>query len=163
MPANGRWGLIRSLKVTSMSFSRLLFDVTTRSINCHRQHTNWWQKVKANDKICCSCCGGSEVCCVVQSSWKSYGTQWRIGGEVKGKLTNWVGSQYSSGAKGVGRPRGCAPCWQEHTNKTRVKPDIPAKSYTCMSTSWLLGNVYTAKSCKGEKRVPDALKSGLVS
>ena len=30
-------------------------------------------------------------------------------------------------------------------------------------TSWLLGNVYTAKSCKGEKRVPDALKSGLVS
>jgi len=47
--------------------------------------------------------------------------------------------------------------------KTRVKPDIPTKSYTCMSTSWLLGNVYTAKSCKGEKRVTDALKSGLVS
>ena len=52
---------------------------------------------------------------------------------------------------------------QDHTNKTRVKPDIRTKSYTCMSTSWLLGNVYTAKSCKGEKRVPDALKSGLVS
>ena len=67
------------------------------------------------------------------------------------------------GAKGVGRPGGCAPCWQEHTNKTRVKPDIPTKSYTCMSTSWLLGIVYTAKSCKGKKRVPDALKSGLVS
>ena len=66
-------------------------------------------------------------------------------------------------AKGVGRPRGCAPCRQEHTNKTRVEPDIPTKSYTCMSTSWLLGNVYTAKSCKGEKRVPYALKSGLVS
>ena len=67
------------------------------------------------------------------------------------------------GAKVVGRPRGCAPCSQEHTNKTRVKPDIPTKSYTCMSTSRLLGNVYTAKSCKGKKRVPDALKSGLVS
>jgi hypothetical protein len=32
-----------------------------------------------------------------------------------------------------------------------------------MSTSWLLGNVYTAKSCKGEKRVREALKLGLVS
>ena len=61
------------------------------------------------------------------------------------------------GAKGEGRPHGCAPCCQVHTNKTRVKPDIPTKSYTCMSKSWLLGNVYTAKSCKGEKRVPDAL------
>jgi len=29
--------------------------------------------------------------------------------------------------------------------------------------SWLLGNVYTTKSCKGEKRVPDASKLGLVS
>jgi len=52
---------------------------------------------------------------------------------------------------------------QEHTNKTRVKPDIPTKSYTCMSTSWFLGNVYTTKSCKDEKRVPDVLKSGVVS
>ena len=34
---------------------------------------------------------------------------------------------------------------QKHTNKTPVMPDIPTKSYTCMSTSWLLGNVYTAK------------------
>jgi len=42
-------------------------------------------------------------------------------------------------------------------------PDIPTKSYTCMSTLWLLGNVYTAKSCKGEKRVPEASKLGLVS
>jgi hypothetical protein len=66
-------------------------------------------------------------------------------------------------AEGVGRPRGCAPSWQVHTNKTRVKPDIPTKSYTCMSTSWLLGNADTAKSCKGEKWVPDALKLGLVS
>jgi len=32
-----------------------------------------------------------------------------------------------------------------------------------MSTSWLIGNVYTAKLCMGEKRVPDALKLGLVS
>jgi hypothetical protein len=30
-----------------------------------------------------------------------------------------------------------------------------------MSTSWLLGNVYKAKSCKGKKRDPDALKLGL--
>jgi hypothetical protein len=45
------------------------------------------------------------------------------------------------GAKGVGRPRGYAPCWQGYTSKTRVKPNIPAKSYTCMSMSWLLGNV----------------------
>ena len=50
-----------------------------------------------------------------------------------------------------------------HTNKTGVKPDIPTKSYICMSTSWLLGNVYMAKSCKGEKRVPDSLKLELVS
>jgi len=42
-------------------------------------------------------------------------------------------------------------------------PDIPTKSYTCMSASWLLGNIYTAKSCMGEKRVPDASKLGLVS
>jgi hypothetical protein len=35
---------------------------------------------------------------------------------------------------------------------------IPTKSVACMSTSWLLGNVYTAKSCKGEKRDPDALR-----
>ena len=67
------------------------------------------------------------------------------------------------GAKGVGRPQACAPCGQGHSNKPRVKPDIPTKSYTCMSASWLLGNVYKAKSCKGEKRVPDALKLGLVS
>jgi len=32
-----------------------------------------------------------------------------------------------------------------------IKLDIPTKSYTCMSKSWLLGNVYTAKSRKGEK------------
>jgi len=46
-----------------------------------------------------------------------------------------------------------------HTNKTPVKPDIPTKSYTCMSKSWPLCNMYTAKSCKGEKRVPDANNS----
>jgi len=44
-----------------------------------------------------------------------------------------------------------------------ILPDIPTKSYTCMSTSWLLGNVYTAKSCRGEQRAPDTLKLGLVS
>jgi hypothetical protein len=39
---------------------------------------------------------------------------------------------------------------------------IPTKSVACMSTSWLLGNVYTAKSCKGKKRDPEALKLGVV-
>jgi hypothetical protein len=39
----------------------------------------------------------------------------------------------------------------------------PTKSVACMSTSWLLGNVYLAKSCKDKKRAPDALKLGLVS
>jgi hypothetical protein len=48
------------------------------------------------------------------------------------------------------------------TNKTRVMPFIPTKSVACMSTSWLLGNAYKAKSCKGKKRDPDALKLGLV-
>jgi hypothetical protein len=52
---------------------------------------------------------------------------------------------------------------QGRNSKTRVKWDIPAKSHTFMSTSSLLDNVYTAKSCKGGKRVPDALKLGLVS
>jgi hypothetical protein len=47
--------------------------------------------------------------------------------------------------------------------KTRVMPLIPTKSVASMSTSWLLGNVYTAKSCKGKTRDPDALKLGLVS
>ena len=69
----------------------------------------------------------------------------------------------AEGAKGVGWSRGYAPCWQGHTSKTQVKSDIPTKSYAYMSTSWPLGNVYTAKSCKDEKRVPDALKLGLVS
>jgi hypothetical protein len=60
-------------------------------------------------------------------------------------------------------PRGYTPCWQVYANKTRVMPFIPAKSVACMSTSWLLGNVYTAKSCKGKMRDPDPLKLGLVS
>jgi hypothetical protein len=47
--------------------------------------------------------------------------------------------------------------WQVYANKPRVMPFIPTKSAACMSTSWLLGNVYTAKSCKGKKRDPDAL------
>jgi hypothetical protein len=61
------------------------------------------------------------------------------------------------------KPRGYTPCPRVYTNKTRVMPFIPTKSVACMSTSWLLGNVYTAKSCKGEKRAPDALELGLVS
>jgi hypothetical protein len=40
---------------------------------------------------------------------------------------------------------------------------IATKSAACMSTSWLLGNVYTAKSGKDKKRDPDTLKLGLVS
>jgi hypothetical protein len=45
----------------------------------------------------------------------------------------------------------------------RVMSFIPTKSIACISTSWILGNVYTAKSCMGKKRDPDALKLGLVS
>jgi hypothetical protein len=40
---------------------------------------------------------------------------------------------------------------------------IPTKSIVCMSKSWLLGNVYTAKICEGKKRDLDAFKLGLVS
>jgi hypothetical protein len=54
-------------------------------------------------------------------------------------------------------PRGYTPCWQVYTKQTRVMPFIPTKSVACMSTSWLLGNVYMAKSCKGKKPDPDAL------
>jgi hypothetical protein len=46
--------------------------------------------------------------------------------------------------------------------RSRVMPFIPTKYVACMSTLWLLGNVYTAKSCKGKKRDPDSLKLGLV-
>jgi hypothetical protein len=60
-------------------------------------------------------------------------------------------------------PWGYTPCWQVYTNKTRIMPFISTKSVACMSTSWLQGKVYTAKSCKGKKRVPDALNLGLVS
>jgi hypothetical protein len=51
---------------------------------------------------------------------------------------------------------------QVYTNKTPVMPFIPTKSVACMSTSWLLGNVYMTKPCKGEKQDPDTLKFGLV-
>jgi hypothetical protein len=37
---------------------------------------------------------------------------------------------------------------------------IPTKSVACLSTSWLLENFYTAKSCKGNQRDPDALILG---
>jgi hypothetical protein len=47
-----------------------------------------------------------------------------------------------------------------YTNNTAVMPFIPTKSVAGMSTSRLLGNVYTAKSCKGKKLDPDALKIG---
>jgi hypothetical protein len=48
-------------------------------------------------------------------------------------------------------------------NETRVMPFIPTKSVARMSMSCFLGNVYTAKSCKGKNRDPDALKLGPVS
>jgi hypothetical protein len=44
-----------------------------------------------------------------------------------------------------------------YTNKARVMPFIPTKSVACMSTSWFMGNVYMAKSCKGKKQDPDTL------
>jgi hypothetical protein len=60
-------------------------------------------------------------------------------------------------------PSGYTPCWQVYTNKTRIMSFISTESVACMSTSWLQGKVYTAKSCKGKKRVHDALNLGLVS
>jgi hypothetical protein len=60
-------------------------------------------------------------------------------------------------------PRGYTSCWQVYTNKTRVMPFTPTKSFAFMSTSLLLGNVYTAKSCEGKKRDPGALKLRQVS
>jgi hypothetical protein len=41
-------------------------------------------------------------------------------------------------------PQGHTSCWQVYTNDTRVMLFIPTKSVAWMSTSWLLGNVYTA-------------------
>jgi hypothetical protein len=67
----------------------------------------------------------------------------------------------SGSRRGSTWPRGYTPCWQVYTNRARVMSFIPTKSVACMSTSWLLGNVYMAKSCKGKKR--DPLKLGLVS
>jgi len=57
------------------------------------------------------------------------------------------------GAKGVGRPRGCAPCWEGHTNKSPI--------HACpRHGSWA---TFIRLSRKGEKRVSDASKLGLVS
>jgi hypothetical protein len=72
-------------------------------------------------------------------------------------------SNVSGGRRGSMWPRGYTSCWGMCTIKTRVMPSIPTKSDTCTSTSSLLGNVFTAKSCKGEKRVPDAFKLGPTS
>jgi hypothetical protein len=74
----------------------------------------------------------------------------------------WL-SHYYGNRSGNTWPRGYTPCWQLYTDKTRVMPFISTKSVACMSTSWLLGNVYTAKSCKSKKRDNDALKLGLLS
>jgi hypothetical protein len=65
--------------------------------------------------------------------------------------------QFYGGRRGSMWPRGHTSCWGMFTIKT------PTKSDACKSTSWLLGNVFTAQSCKGEKRVPDAFKLGLTS
>jgi hypothetical protein len=67
----------------------------------------------------------------------------------------------SGSRRGSTWPRGYTPCWHVYTNKTRVMPFIATKSVACMSTSWLLGNVYTAVM-QGQKRDPDTLKLGLV-
>jgi hypothetical protein len=76
--------------------------------------------------------------------------------EIKEIVLLVIGSR-----RGSTWPRGYTPCWQVYTNNTQVMPFIPTKSIACMST--LLGNVYTAKSCKGKKQDPDTLKLGLVS
>jgi hypothetical protein len=67
------------------------------------------------------------------------------------------------GQRGSMWPRGHTSCWGMCTIKTRVMPSIPTKSDACTSMLWLLDNVFTAKSCKGEKRVPDAFKLGPTS
>jgi hypothetical protein len=60
------------------------------------------------------------------------------------------------GLKGVHRADRCM-----YTN--RMSNATYSNQVCCMSSSWLLGNVYMAKSCKGLKRDTDALKLGLVS
>jgi hypothetical protein len=62
----------------------------------------------------------------------------------------FVYSDIYQGVEGVVRGLEGTPRWQVYTNKTRVMTFIPTKSFACMSTSWLLGNIYTAKSCKGK-------------
>jgi hypothetical protein len=78
-------------------------------------------------------------------------------------VSNNVNTLFYGSQRGRTWPRGYTPCWQVCTNKTPVMPFIPTKSVACMSMSWLLGKVYTAKSRKGKWRDPNALKLGLVS
>jgi hypothetical protein len=80
---------------------------------------------------------------------------------ITGPLLSTVSKSFGSRRSSTW-PRGCTPSWQVYTNKTQVMPFIPTKSVASMSTSWLLGNVYTAKSCKDKKRDHDALKLGIV-
>jgi hypothetical protein len=60
-------------------------------------------------------------------------------------------------------PRGCTSCWWMCTTKSLVMPFMSTKSDACMSTLWLLGNVFTAKSCKSKKQISDPSKLGPTS
>jgi hypothetical protein len=60
-------------------------------------------------------------------------------------------------------PWGCTSCWWMCTIKSRIMPFMPTKSDACTSMLLTPGQLFTAKSCKGEKRVLDASKLGSTS
>jgi hypothetical protein len=62
------------------------------------------------------------------------------------------------GAKGIV----CRPMTHAHEQNTGNSVYL-TKLYACISTPWSLGNVYTAKSCKGGERAHDVLKWAPVS
>ena len=49
---------------------------------------------------------------------------------------------HNQGQRGSKWPWGCIACWQPCTDKTQEMPFIPTKSHTCMSMSWLVGNIF---------------------
>jgi hypothetical protein len=49
-------------------------------------------------------------------------------------------------------------CWRMRTTKTQDMPFIPTQAYACVATPRSLVSMYTANSCKGGERVPNALK-----
>ena len=78
MPANGKWDLIRRLKVKGRIGMRLKLCVGL-GLGCQLKCVGFWCDVG-----------------FVRAQLKCDGTRRRMGGEVKRKLANGVGSQYSS-------------------------------------------------------------------